>query len=863
MKRTLIRVLAAMLTLVMLVTALYVSPVSAAHTTTMQDYNTAAIGAPMLAYVPLDDRPVVCDRVQYAAVAAGFDIQFPPDKSWYQTHLDNQLVNEDDPRTQYTNEEQVGSGLRIMDWLDEMEADGCDYYIIHLDMMFSGGLVGSRYPDVQHKEADGRINISEQLEIAERLVTLVNNEDNHVYFIDTVMRLASTGGFKGFDGDKDYSAFRAYAEKARYPLTKDNYKITDYNASENLLKITMDTSTLFYFYSLDPNNWSKKITYDTNQLTQTDIDNYLLSRNRKLRLINYMIQYAPSACYIVGVDDSSPNNTIQSNEIKFIEARMEAMGVDYGLFADTDSLGLMATARCATDRYHGNNRPKVYVRYYGDREEDPADQYDTGTLSSNTEAHLACAGVEITDNENEADFEVLILTRINTSSTDRDPTHDVYKNNTSSGTLHINADSVTTYNNNIDALCAKANSNIASGKPTIVMDASSIFVRAYTTPNAVSGYTLKNLQDELLEKVEIGRLLGYSNWNTVGNTLGIAIGQGVSRYAYLSSEAPKTAAANIAAVQSITYSYIKDIVYNARHKNADYTWLFRYWIRNNSVAKTSDMNFYSLIKDDTSTSSKNNWEAFSGENVVNSKLGSMMKKGDDNSATLSDSYTDIINCLLNDEIYTDLSQKSNPSTCGIKTIELSRFRMPWYRIFEITFSIKVELQDVYDYSDTYLDVPLGTASTQFVETVKADKTVADDRKIFGEAHTYTDYEGSTYTLQPVGPSIYTEQLGAFPSVTLTREDTDNAYVGTGYKVTVKGTEYQTVVTGDVIGRSSAAEGDGVITTADAREVLRYVVGAEGALDTNAQQRAANIDGNDTIGSNDARRILQHALGLAA
>ena len=122
MKHLFKRVTACLLCVAMLVIPMQLSPVAA-----------EAAEKTVLAYVPLDDRPVVVDRVVYGAGSAGFDIVLPPDASWYQTHLDNQLVNKDNPDTKYTDERQVGNGAAIMDWLEEMEASGCDHYIIHLD----------------------------------------------------------------------------------------------------------------------------------------------------------------------------------------------------------------------------------------------------------------------------------------------------------------------------------------------------------------------------------------------------------------------------------------------------------------------------------------------------------------------------------------------------------------------------------------------------------------------------------------------------------------------------------------------------------------------------------------------------------
>lgn len=752
-----------------------------------------ATTAPTLAYVPLDDRPVVVDRVIYGAGSAGFDIVLPPDASWYQTHLDNQLVNEDNPNTQYTDERQVGNGAAFMDWLEEMEADGCNYYIIHLDMMFSGGLVGSRYPDT-HYDADGYLNISEQLAIAERLTTLANNPENHVYFVDTVMRLASTSGFKGYEGSM-YDTIRAYAKQARYDLNEIYWETTNY---ETACKILVDPNDSIYrFYSVGV-NWA---TLDNYGLTDEQIKLYHLARQRKMRLINYMMQYATSSYYIIGVDDASPENTIQTNDIDFIHARMKAMGIGYSLFADTDSAGLMALSRLVTDYYNDTAIP-VKVRYYGDMADKPADGYDIGTLRTNVQSHVECANGVVTDGTGEV--ELLVLTKISDS-------HTIQGNGAS-----------TTYVNNINALVAQAKANIANNVPTIVVDCSTeANYRSSWVKGRTDAANYKNLQDELLNNVEISKLLGYSNWNTVGNTLGIAIGQGMARYGYLANETNIAGTSHRAFLQAMTYAYIKDITYNARNKMSDYTWQFQWWIANeisiyNKANGTSytNMNFYEyMFKRDGNKDSGacKDWELCDGEHQINNELHWSMMRGGDATA-----YTgcgqQVLNAIMAGEIYTDLG--GVVTTMGITNITLGNFRCPWYRQFEITFDIEVAL-DLYT---------VGT----FLTGISASET----------ASVFASQAGA--------------QFGATATVKTPSGDiaADDAKVGTGFTVTVNNKTYTVVVYGDV-------DANGKCNTTDIRDVMKNVLGS--VTYSAAQTEAADHDKNGKVTSTDARRLLQDLL----
>ncbi len=775
MKHLFKRVTACLLCMALLVIPMQLSPVAA-----------EATEKTVLAYVPLDDRPVVVDRVVYGAGSAGFDIVLPPDASWYQTHLDNQLVNKDNPDTKYTDERQVGNGAAIMDWLEEMEANGCDHYIIHLDMMFSGGLVGSRYPDT-HYGSDGYLNISEQLEIAERLVAISENPENHVYYVDTVMRLASTGGFKGYESDM-YNKLREYCKQPRFDLNENNWKTTNYETACKILTDPKDS--IYYFYNIGA-NWA---SLDKKGLTDEQIKLYNLARQRKMRLINYMMQYAPSSYYIIGVDDASPQVTIQTNDIDFIHARMAAMGIEYSLFADTDSAGLMALSRLTTDYYNDTKIP-VKVRYYGDMADKPADGYDIGTLRTNVQSHVECANGVVTDGTGKV--ELLVLTKISDS-------HTIHGNGASS-----------TYRNNIDKLVAQANANIANNIPTIIVDCSTEDnYRASWVKGRKDSANFKNLQDELLTKVEISKLMGYSNWNTVGNTLGIAIGQGMARYGYLANAENITAASHKAFLQAITYAYIKDITYNARNKMSDYTWQFQYWVRYKAGGTGwVDGNFFAQMmafKDDSTY--KEDWELSRGEHVVNNELTyCMMQQNDPNAYTGCGQQ--VLNAIAAGEIYTDLSGRV--TTMGIGNVTVDNFRCPWYRQFEITFDIFVAL-DFYSVGN-------------FLTGISAQETVA----------TFADQSAVQFGASSVVVKNFNGVVAS-----------SNDKVGTGFTLTANGSTYTVVVYGDV-------NGDGNANTVDIRNIMTHVLGS--ATYSNAQSEAADHDGVGGVTSTDARRWLQDSL----
>ena len=724
---------------------------------------------PYLAYVPIDNRPVGMDRVKYAAAAAGFDVQMP-DEVLYRTLLDGQGTN--------PNGTGHGDGQGIMTWLETMEANGCDLYIIHLDQLLSGGLVGSRDPD----NTSGGAN-AEECALLGRLAAITDKKkangeyENRVCLIDTVMRLASTGGYKGLELP-EYNAFRAYAEKDRKLFPVSVADVADWDGAVGYI------DTVYANYNVAPDG--STIGY-SDVLTADMMQRYHNARRRKLDLLHWLRMYmknTETTTLIFGIDDASPKVTIQNNELAFIRALLN----DYEIYLspDTDSSGLMALARCVCDHY--GVRPTIRVRYFGDMADAAADGFDVGTLRENMRTHVASLQATYADERENtsatADMEVLVLTRIAEN-------HDVRNNGASAA-----------YEQSIRALADRAKANIASDVPTIVVDASNMENFYFSW---VKG--LPNLQETLLSEVEISKLLGYSNWNTVGNSIGIAMGTGVSRYAYLVATDGDNAAADVAFQQSMTYSFIKDITYNARNKEADFEWQFKYWLK--YKAGWNDSNFYAqMIAHDQDY--KLDWELCGGERYVNNELEWCMMWGGDPNA-YSGCAGQVLNVLMSGDYYTKLG--STVKTADVDTISLSRFRLPWYRLFEVTFDVTI--------SESLLSAdriaPSGQSGEAYAAWLKAKLGASD-----------------VTVTAPGG--------GAFK------------FVGTGYHVvaTVNGRvqSFTAVIRGDVTG-------DGYANTSDVRRVLEGVLGQK--TFTPAEQAAADADGNGEASSSDAREILQASI----
>lgn len=490
-----------------------------------------------VAYIPLDNRPVNKDRVEYLAQSVGIELVMP-EEELYRTALDNMQPNSDGST--------IGNREKLLAWLREIDGT-CEYFIISLDQVLSGGLVGSRWLS--------NTDLTFEYEIADAIIDLCKS--NTVFLFDTVMRLASTVDYQGYDLDT-YNTLRSYGREERKLLSGS--------------ELTVENIIAGYRYDQNGNKVSTPLSEQT-------LEKYHASRARKLILADYILQNAGDSMEFiyVGVDDSSPENTIQTNEINYLTGLIGERGV---LSAAADELGMCCLARMASILY---GEVELGLTYYGPGKDLAADGFDIATLGENVQTHLVCLRAKETDSKTEG-LQVLILTRQSSYS-------------------------------DCEALLNQVRNNQQNNIPTVVLD--------------VSG------QSDLLGAMLVGdasidltKLLGYSSWNTAGNAMGIALSQGIARYAYLNSVEASTEDSDAGFLKSMTFAYIKDLSYKRFHYDLD---------------------------------------GFATDDYVCS-------------------VSKVIGRLNRGKIITSL-QTYTESTHG--RVSVSGFRYPWNRKFEMTFDIKV------------------------------------------------------------------------------------------------------------------------------------------------------------------------------
>ena len=332
-----------------------------------------------VAYVPLDDRPVNDERVVYLADSLGLEC-LVPERVLYHTALDHQETN--------SNGSQYGNRGALWDWVKQQDEAGCDVFVLSLDQLFSGGLVNSRsiHASSPIAFADGRSLSAEEV-MEQYLLPLMADDNNQVYLIDTVMRLAPTVGYEGF-GLEEYHTLRDYAMLPRPALDGDALTVENIVAS----------------YPLGDDG--KEIKPDAS-LSEAMLENYFASRARKLRLADTLLTQTEgmyNVHWLMGVDDSAPSNSIQTSELDYLRQKIGGRG---SVLSGADEDGMLAFCRLYADLVYEGTMPTATVRYFGGSEANASSDYDHQPMTDVVDEHLAYLGVA---QSQQGDLEILVLT---------------------------------------------------------------------------------------------------------------------------------------------------------------------------------------------------------------------------------------------------------------------------------------------------------------------------------------------------------------------------------------------------------------------------------------------------------------------
>ena len=456
-----------------------------------------------IAYVPLDDRPDNVERVVYLAESLGYALEMP-DRDLYRTALDHQPLNE--------NSTQCGDPWALCQWVLEQEAAGCDRYILSLDQLHSGGLVASRSMTGYGIELPGGGTVQVHSMLEKLLTALSADENNVVWLLDSVMRLAPTVGYEGGTLE-DYNAIRAFGALPRRTLEGDALNLEDIGES----------------YWWGPNG--ENLRSQTKEAGAYEAAlRHVRSRDRKMTL-SYVVQDTLSKPghenfrLLIGIDDSSLEDCIQKNEIAYLRQGLRT-GEDGRqwdwLLSGVDDLAFKAVARLYLDET-GWTGARAAVTYLGGTEDRPACEYDFQPLTEIMEEHLAFFDLRESDI---AELQILVLTQ------PEDPDQmSVYRK-------HL-----------IEALRDYRKAR----RPTILIDAS----------NGTYGTAV---YEALTKDTELGYLTAYSGMLDMAIVTGTALSHGAARYAILKN-GENTDAMDRAWARTLADSILKDFCYKGVVRN--------------------------------------------------------------------------------------------------------------------------------------------------------------------------------------------------------------------------------------------------------------------------------------------------------
>ena len=456
-----------------------------------------------IAYVPLDDRPDNVERVVYLAESLGYALAMP-EKVLYRTALDGQPKNFDSL--------QRGEPWSLFTWVLEQEAAGCDRYILSLDQLHSGGLVASRSMTGYDIELPGGGTVQVHSMLEQLLTALSADENNVVWLLDSVMRLAPTVGYEGGTLE-DYNAIRAFGTLPRRTLEGDALNLEAIGES----------------YWWGPNGENLRSQTKEAGAYETAL-RHVRSRDRKMTL-SYVVQDTLSKPgyenfrLLTGIDDSSLEDCIQKNEIAYLRQGLrtdsEGKQLDW-LLSGVDDLAFKAVTRMYLDET-GWVGHSVNVQFFGNTEDRPACEYDFQPLSKIVNEHVQFFDLLY---GRAAELHVLVLTQ---------PEDETLKK---------------TY---VNQLLQALEDQQKYQQPTILIDAS----------NGTYG---TSVYETLTKKAELGYLLAYSGMLDMAIVTGTALSHGVARYAMLKN-GENTDPIDRAWARTLADSVLKDFCYKGVVRN--------------------------------------------------------------------------------------------------------------------------------------------------------------------------------------------------------------------------------------------------------------------------------------------------------
>lgn len=372
---------------------------------------------------------------------------------------------------------QPGQADKIIDWLD-INIDSADACVISLDMMLYGGLAPSR---THYRDTQEIMSDMRRLEdIAEKAAV-------PIYVFGTVLRSAASSA-----SPMQPAYFREFGDNILYLSQLSDLAEMGKATPEQLKQMESIKKSL-----------PSELLHDYLQRREAN----LLALKEAVRLTSQgTLDYL-----VVGRDDTTPHSFTRMNMRKLESYILKCEAeVNIHSYPGADELGALMLARMVNQL--NGEKPKVYV-YWG-TEQGPGITalYEDINLGENVYLHIISGGGEPVSSPSDADFILVVNTPLDrVTEASRQPV-----NSTSTTPHHL-------------IISLKIAGWINEGKPVVVADV------AYA--NGSDRALMKVLSEEKI----LPKLIGYAGCNTAGNTIGLALAQGLIYTASEFNEAQKAA----------------------------------------------------------------------------------------------------------------------------------------------------------------------------------------------------------------------------------------------------------------------------------------------------------------------------------
>ncbi|MFC0506561.1 DUF4127 family protein [Micromonospora costi] len=258
------------------------------------------------------------------------------------------------------------------------------------------------------------------------------------------------------------------------------------------------------------------------QIPDQVVEDYLAARARNHQVNRLMIEWVADGTIshlVLSEDDTAPVGLARAERVE-LEAMVTQLGVGdrVEIFPGADEVDALLVARVVA----AGAAPTYRVEYAGVSGEDWTAQLEGVPFAENIRRHVAAVGGRVVDGD--AD----LVLAVNTPST---------------GPERRAAD--------LDAFVGRIGELLTAGAQVIVVD-----------PLIVNKAD-HDLVARMESRLDLAALLSYSGWNTGGNALGLALGHGTARWAYLRSTdrgsgVPELREPGLAHAEYLLYRFVKD-----------------------------------------------------------------------------------------------------------------------------------------------------------------------------------------------------------------------------------------------------------------------------------------------------------------